>query len=217
MEVYIDLDLVIYNWVPMLQGAIEELVRRGHSLDLINVAIAECNKEGFTFELLLERLHVQYSEAGELAEMFKAILANGRQFVFPGMEEVIAEAAALHTLNLLSFGHPEFQMMKWAGLKYLHGYFATSRFVVQGGETKGDIIRRLTSQHRDVCFVDDSSDQLMDVLIKAPWARSVRPMWTGLGLDPHVFDRREWVVVKSPEELGEWIRNLNKEEGDNGR
>jgi hypothetical protein len=102
-------------------------------------------------------------------------------------------------LHLLTFGFPQYQRSKFAGLQEIAGIFGDSHFVWRD-ERKGDVIRGFGSDV-ETWFLDDSPAHLEDVDQKAPWAKIVRIAWPQFNPRPYPGDIIRWDVVRSFEDF----------------
>ncbi len=193
-RVYLDLDHTLYDTEHIKRRIFSDMVAMGSSSDEVARHSKELVNVGYSFERHLERLGHAPEVVAEKSNVYRAILAEGDAFLYPGVLDGMRRLSKIADCEILTFGVPAFQEEKLRGISSLQPHFKRAHYVYQD-TTKGDVIRN-AGEHHNTWFVDDSPSHLMDVLEKAPWTRVVRMMWPGSSTAaPHEDDETRWPVV----------------------
>lgn len=119
--------------------------------------------------------------------------------IYPNVAEGLSTLSLTHDLILLSYGHQEYQMMKFESVSHLLPSFS-EKHILQNAVTKGDIIASYLECRGDI-FIDDLPENLLNVRQCAPWVKLFRPLYsTSTTATPHVHDDHYWKSFSSFEE-----------------
>ncbi len=191
---FLDLDYTLYNTAEPIRLVREDLLASGSTPQAIDASLQALNQLGYSFERQLAELGYAPDVLSQKAQAYRAVQADGDRFLYPGVPEQIERLAHFADCALLTFGDPPFQLSKFNGLPSLFGNIGPTHFVWQD-QTKGDVIR-CYGPHPCTWFLDDSPQQLADVIEKAPWVTCIRIMWPqNTNTKPHPRDQRSWRVV----------------------
>jgi len=198
-RIFFDLDFTLYDTAALMDDLRRDLERFGASRSAIDAGFDRLNESGYSFESHLILLLCPERLIPERANELQFHLSHGQKYLMPGVFDGLVGLADADELHLLTFGFPQYQRAKFAGLKELAGIFRDSHFVWRD-ERKGDVIRSF-GPDVETWFLDDSPAHLEDVGQKAPWAKIVRIAWPQFSPKPYPGDHIRWDVVRSFDEF----------------
>ncbi|MFA5186237.1 MAG: hypothetical protein WC551_07150 [Patescibacteria group bacterium] len=198
-RIFFDLDFTLYDTVALMDDLRRNLERFGASRSAIDAGFDQLNESGYSLENHLTLLLCPERLIPERVLELQYHLSHGKKYLMPGVFDGLVGLADNCDIHLLTFGFPQYQRSKFAGLQEIAGIFRDSHFVWKD-EKKGDVIRGFGS---DVVtwFLDDSPAHLEDACQKAPWVKAVRMMWPEFKLKPDNRDHIHWDVVRSFDEF----------------
>lgn len=177
MTIFWDLDNTLLDSSRFFAALRTVIMNRGHTEADVNWTLDSLNATGYSFERHLGALGETGERQSEGVAALSKVLADGRPFLFPEVEHVLARLERRGVRQrLLTYGYEPYQEAKWAGLSCLHRYFEVEHFVYQNND-KGDVLAKTTRRGEFVVFVDDSLKWIDIAARKAPWVWGVQARW----------------------------------------
>jgi FMN phosphatase YigB (HAD superfamily) len=202
--IFLDLDHTLYDTALMMASVQQDMQNLGADLHEIQRTQEKLNGDGYSFERHLILLGFPEAVVAERVPVYKNLLRNGDQFLFPGVREGMEKLSRVAQCHLLTFGFPPYQQCKVRGITSFRHIFTTEHYTWRH-TTKGDVIKKYDSGV-DTYFVDDTVSHLEDVRTKTPWVTCVRMEWPKNGMKTHPDDQKKWHVAHSFEELLAYVQ-----------
>jgi hypothetical protein len=190
---FLDWDHTLYDVDRMFAPIRDDLVRSGSDPGEIDQYRHQLSVEGYSFERHLVLLGYTTEDIVAKAATYRAIMADGDRFLYPGVVEAMRRLATMADRHLLTFGNPIYQAAKVAGVPALHSLLNDRHFVWKGA-SKGEVVRSY-GPHLATWLADDDPSHLIEALDRAPWTRCVRVAWPGTRARPQPGDGTRWPVV----------------------
>lgn len=209
LRIFWDLDCTLLDVATLLEECLDDLaITVGKSHAEIETALAWCDAQTFTWELLFERVGLpRESWPLKKARYTGHVAFHAAEWLYPGVVEIVRDYAEVAEHVLVTAGDAQWQRLKWDAVKSAFGgaFLQSNEHFVALNGSKG---MRIAS-YRDgllAVFVEDSAARLREAKQVNPGLIGIRMAWE-IG-EPNEGDGLEWEVARNAEQLRDVLQNI---------